>query len=74
VVGSVAAIGEDVLLRGYALAGAELHAATGAHEVAAAWERLPDDVSCLVLTRAAHTTIAARLHERPDLVWVVVPD
>jgi hypothetical protein len=73
-VSRAAAIGEDVRLRGYALVGAELHAAAGAEEVAAAWERLPEDVACLVLTRAAHTTLAARLPERPDLVWAVVPD
>ena len=70
----VAAVGEEVRLRGYALAGADLHAAAGEEQLAAAWERLPDDVACLVLTRAAHTTLAARLRERPDLVWAVVPD
>jgi vacuolar-type H+-ATPase subunit F/Vma7 len=73
-VGRVAAVGEDVRLRGYALAGAELHAAAGEDELAAAWERLSDDVTCLVLTRAAHAALAARLRERPDLVWAVVPD
>jgi hypothetical protein len=73
-VGHAAAIGEDVRLRGYALAGVELHAAGSADEVAAAWERLSKDVACLVLTRAAQTVLAPRLRERPDLVWAVVPD
>ena len=72
--GGIAAIGEHVRLRGYALAGAELHAAASDGEVAAAWEELPDDVACIVLTEAAHTALAARLYERPDLVWAVVPD
>lgn len=72
--GRVAAVGEDVRLRGYALAGAELHAATGETELAAAWELLSDDVACLVLTRAAHAVLAGRLRERPDLFWAVVPD
>lgn len=70
----VAAIGEPVRLRGYTLAGAEFHSAAGEDELAAAWEELSDDVACLVLTRAAHTTLAARLHERPDLIWAVVGD
>ncbi len=71
---AVAAIGEQVRLRGYALAGAELHCAAGDQALAVAWEQLSDDVACLVLTQAAHTALAARLHERPDLVWAVVPD
>ncbi len=71
---AVAAIGDRLRLRGYTLAGAELHPATGEDDLVAAWEQLPDDVACLVLTRAAHTALAARLHERPYLVWAVVPD
>jgi vacuolar-type H+-ATPase subunit F/Vma7 len=73
-VGRVAAVGEGVRLRGYALAGVKLHAAAGEEELAAAWERLHDDVTCLVLTRAAYAALAERLRERPDLVWAVVPD
>jgi len=73
-VGGVAAIGEHVRLRGYTLSGAELHAAAGEDEVAAEWEQLPDEVACLILTRASYTVLAPRLHERPDLLWAVVPD
>jgi vacuolar-type H+-ATPase subunit F/Vma7 len=73
-VGGVAAIGNHVRLRGYALAGAELHTAAGEEDLAACWERLPEDVAFLVLTRGAHAALAERLRERPELVWAVVPD
>jgi vacuolar-type H+-ATPase subunit F/Vma7 len=73
-VGGVAAIGEHLRLHGYALAGAEVHAGADEDELAAAWEKLPDDLACLVLTKAAYTALAGRLQERPDLVWAVVPD
>ena len=71
IVGGVAAIGEPVRLRGYALVGAELCAA---EDFAADWEGLPDDIAVLLLTRTAHAALAARLHERPELLWAVVPD
>lgn len=72
--GAVAVIGEGVRVRGYALAGAAVRTAATDEEVAAAWSDLPEDVACLILTEAAHTALAARLHERPDLLWAVVPD
>lgn len=68
-----AAIGEDVRLAGYALAGVEVLAAEDAAGALAAWERLPADVACLILTAAARTALGARLAERPQLVWAVVP-
>jgi vacuolar-type H+-ATPase subunit F/Vma7 len=73
-VGAVAVIGDGLRVGGYALAGAAVRAAATAEEAAAAWSDLPEDVACLILTEAAHTALAARLHERPDLVWAVVPD
>jgi hypothetical protein len=73
-VGGVAAIGERLRLCGYELAGAELHASTGNEESVAAWEKLPEDLACLVLTGRAHAALAGRLHERPDLLLAVVPD
>jgi hypothetical protein len=72
--GGVAAIGEHVRLCGYALAGAELHASVGDEQANAAWEKLPEDLACLVLTRSAHIALAGRMHERPDLLLAVVPD
>ena len=39
----------------------------------AAFDALPDDVACLILTQAAHAALGPRLAERPGLTWVVVP-
>lgn len=69
-----AAIGEDVRLAGYALAGVEVLAAEDAAEVLAAWERLPGDVACLILTASARAALGARLAARPRMVWAVVPE
>lgn len=69
-----AAIGEDVRLAGYALAGVEVLAAGDEVEALAAWDRLPGDVACLILTPAAETALRSRLAERPRLVWAVVPE
>jgi hypothetical protein len=73
-VSRVAAIGEETRLAGYALSGAEVHAASGADEVRAAWTRLPGDVGLLILTSAAHATLGPWLAERPQLLWAVTPD
>ena len=70
----VAAIGEGSRLGGYALAGAGVHAASGAEEIRAAWARLPPDVGLLILTGAAHAELEPRLGERPELLWAVTPD
>lgn len=67
-------IGAGIAIAGSALGAGLAVSYTGAAALAAAWEQLSDDVACLVLTRAAHTALAARLCERPDLVWAVVPD
>lgn len=69
-----AAIGEDLRLAGYALAGVEVLAAEDAAQALAAWERLPSDVACLILTAASRAALGARLAERPQLVWTVVPE
>jgi len=73
-VSRAAAIGEGVRLAGYALAGVEIHAADDEDSVRSAWEELPRDVACLILTSAACAALGARLEERRDLVWAVVPD
>jgi vacuolar-type H+-ATPase subunit F/Vma7 len=72
-VSRVAAIGEDVRVAGYGLAGVEVHAAADAAAVHAAWDALADDVACLVLTPAACAALRDRLAERPRLVWTVLP-
>ena len=69
---TAAAIGEHVRLAGYALAGVRVHPAEDKAAADAAWERLPADVACLILTPRAHAALAARLRERPELVWAVM--
>jgi vacuolar-type H+-ATPase subunit F/Vma7 len=69
----IAAIGEGADVRGYALAGVVVHAAADPAAALRAWEALPADVGCLLLTEAAHAVLAGRLHERPELLWAVVP-
>lgn len=51
--GRVAVIGEETLVRGFALAGASIVAADDAEAVRTAWRNLPDDVTVVVLTEAA---------------------
>jgi vacuolar-type H+-ATPase subunit F/Vma7 len=70
----VAAIGEPTRLAGYALSGADVHAASGVDELRAAWTGLPRDVGLLILTSAAHAVLEPRLAERPQLLWAVTPD
>ena len=67
-----AAIGEHVRVGGYALAGVQVHAAEDPAAARAAWERLPGDVACVILTPTAYAALDARLDERPDLVWAVM--
>lgn len=54
-----AALGEDVRVAGYALAGAEVHPAGDGDAVRAAWDGLADDVDCLILTPAARDALGA---------------
>lgn len=70
----VAAIGEDALVQGYALAGVEVMAAGDATAVRAAWDGLADDVGCVILTPAARTGLGPRLAERPGVIWAVLSD
>jgi vacuolar-type H+-ATPase subunit F/Vma7 len=67
------AIGERVRVAGYALAGVEVHAAQDADAALDAWERLPADVACVILTPAAWAALGKRLDDRRDLVWAVLP-
>lgn len=70
----VAAIGEDLRLAGYAMAGVQVLAAEDAGAVTRAWEGMPSDVACLLLTPAARAALGTRLGERADLVWTVVAE
>jgi vacuolar-type H+-ATPase subunit F/Vma7 len=53
-----AVIGEEPLVRGFALAGAHVLPAAGADEVRAAWGRLTEEVAVVVLTEAAAAVLA----------------
>ncbi|HVP01026.1 MAG TPA: V-type ATP synthase subunit F [Solirubrobacteraceae bacterium] len=68
-----AAIGEDVRVAGFALAGVDVHAAEDADAARAAFDQLPPDVACLILTPAARGALTERLAQRPSLLWVEVP-
>ena len=67
-----AAIGEDVRVAGYALAGVEVHAVADGAAANAAWDALAVDVAGLILTAMARDALGERLHERPYLVWAVI--
>lgn len=69
----IVAIGERTRLAGYAAVGVDVMSAEDGSEVLAAWERLGDGVSLLMLTATARETLEPRLRERPQLVWAVLP-
>lgn len=55
--GHVAVIGEPVRVRGYALAGADVHECPDEAAVRSAWAALPDDVVVVILSPAAAAAI-----------------
>ena len=67
------AIGDELRLAGYSLAGAEVYHAVGPADVEAAWDGLNDTVGLVVLTPESYAVLELRLAERGDLVWAVVP-
>lgn len=68
----VVAIGSDLELAGYALAGVEVAAADDPDAVRRAWAGLGRDVGLVLLTRDAATAVPDRA-DRPDLLCVVLP-
>jgi vacuolar-type H+-ATPase subunit F/Vma7 len=69
----IVALGEESLVRGYALAAVHVVTAERPEEVTAAWERLPDGAVVLLLTPMARAALAGRLKERPGLLHAVLP-
>jgi vacuolar-type H+-ATPase subunit F/Vma7 len=73
VTGTVAALGEWALVRGYALAGVTVLAAEDADAVRAAWRTLEPDVEVVILTPAAAAALGGVIaRERP--MTVVMPE
>lgn len=71
--GRVAVIGEDLLVTGYALAGAVVVPAEGDDAVQSAWNHLAPDIEVVVLTaRAADALGQARVSAGAPLT-VVMP-
>lgn len=71
--GSIIGLGDGQRLQGLELVGVEVRDAVGAEAVQSAWSALPDDLSMLFLTKAAHDALQERLDTRKRLVWVVLP-
>ncbi len=69
----VIALGEELRVRGFALAAVEVVAAEAPAEVVAAWRGLPADAAVLLLTPMARSALADRLDERPRLLRAVLP-
>lgn len=64
--GAVAVIGEPTQVDGFGLAGARVFVATTPDEIREAWQRLPDDVDVVILTRLAADAIGAdQVSRRP---------
>jgi vacuolar-type H+-ATPase subunit F/Vma7 len=68
---TIAVLGEQHRVEGFALAGATVLDAADADSVRDAWARLPDDVAVVVLTPAAADALEDVVQERP--LRVVLP-
>jgi vacuolar-type H+-ATPase subunit F/Vma7 len=72
-VGTVAVIGEQVLIQGFALAGAVVLPAENATAACAAWLQLPRNVLVVVLTPAAAAALGDLAHADGCPATVVMP-
>lgn len=71
--GRVAALGEEPLVAGFALAGALVVPAGTAVEVVSAWAALPSDVALVVLTPAAAAALGDELPGPSSRLTAVMP-
>jgi vacuolar-type H+-ATPase subunit F/Vma7 len=69
----LAVLGEELHIRGFGLAGAELLPAERPEDARRAWDDLPDDVGLIVLTPMAAAALTGRLGDRPRLLHAVLP-
>jgi vacuolar-type H+-ATPase subunit F/Vma7 len=67
------AIGSDVRLAGFALAGVEVVGADDDGAVTRTLERLPDDVALVILDRDPDAGALAVLRRRAEVVWCSLP-
>ena len=70
---SIAAIGNDHDLVGFALAGVDVKRATSDAQIDAAWEGLEPDVGLVILSPRAAERLSEALRQRPHLLSVVLP-
>jgi vacuolar-type H+-ATPase subunit F/Vma7 len=71
--GAVVALGEGVLVAGFALAGARSVSVATADDVRSAWRALPGDVALVVLTPMAAEALGDALDRPGAPLWVVMP-
>lgn len=69
----VAAIGDERVLEGYALAGVDVLPAQDAASALAAWRSLEPDVTLVLLSTRAHRALADELPTAGRRLWTVVP-
>lgn len=68
----IVAIGGEIELAGYALAGVEIVVADDAESVQRAWNELGGDVGLVLLTAQARRVLPEPLHGG-DVLWVELP-
>ncbi|MFD5493892.1 hypothetical protein ACFYY3_33720 [Streptomyces sp. NPDC001812] len=71
--GRVAALGEQVRVAGFALAGVTVLLAEGPDAVRAAWRTLPKDVELVILTPAAAAALGPEPSEATAPLSAVMP-
>lgn len=69
---TAAVIGDALVVEGYALAGAIVHAADSQAEAADAWEALAPDTALVIMTPSAAAWLADRLTQRPDILTAMM--
>jgi vacuolar-type H+-ATPase subunit F/Vma7 len=70
---SVAVIGPDRVVEGFALAGVEVLPASTPEEARTAFEGLGADTAVLFLTEEAAQALVALLPSRRDVIWTTLP-
>ena len=68
--GRLAVVGEEPLIRGFALAGVQLFAADEAAGINAAWRDLPADTEVVILTPLADQVLSEKRADGPLVVVI----